>query len=71
MIDLAIGVRTDGVPEDEDIRRWEGWILGQSQGVGCTYLPDGEHRDKAEPPTWSAAVRSTIRTCRRPRRKAA
>lgn len=39
MIDVAIGVRTDGVPEDEDIRRWEGWILGQSQGVGCTYLP--------------------------------
>jgi len=39
MIDVAIGVRTDGVPEDEDIRRWEGWILGQWRGMGCTHLP--------------------------------
>ena len=30
MIAVADGERADGAPDDEDIRRWEGWILGRS-----------------------------------------
>jgi hypothetical protein len=30
MLDVALGVRADGLPEADDAaRRWEGWILGQ------------------------------------------
>ena len=29
MIEVIDGRRSEGVPEDEAIRTWEGWILGQ------------------------------------------
>ena len=29
MIEVAEGRRSDGAPDDESVRRWEGWILGQ------------------------------------------
>jgi hypothetical protein len=34
MIDVATGIRPDGAPQDDDVRRWEGWILGQSSVAG-------------------------------------
>ena len=30
MIEVAEGRRSDGAPDDEPVRRWEGWILGQT-----------------------------------------
>ena len=32
MIQVADGRRSDGAPDDEPVRRWEGWILGLSTG---------------------------------------
>ncbi|MBM7322380.1 hypothetical protein JS562_04460 [Agrobacterium sp. S2] len=29
MIDVVDGRRTEGVPEADDVKTWEGWILGQ------------------------------------------
>lgn len=31
MIDVASGNRSDGAPDDPDIRNWEGWILGHNR----------------------------------------
>ena len=32
MLAVVLGLRGDGAPSDEAIRRWEGWILGQRDG---------------------------------------
>jgi len=30
MIEVVLGFRSEGAPVDEDVRKVEGWILGQS-----------------------------------------
>jgi hypothetical protein len=55
MIEVAEGRRSDGAPDDAAVRRWEGWILGQTtKGAGPAL-------DKAPHPEGPKAARHSQR----------
>lgn len=54
MIDVVDGRRSPGAPDTDDVRRWEGWILGRegrvagqvpADGVSEVDLPSAERKD--------------------------
>ena len=50
MIEVAEGRRSDGAPDDEPVRRWEGWILGQSARGSPACLDQAPSADGVQGP---------------------
>jgi hypothetical protein len=51
LIAVLDGRRADTIPEDDMVRRWEGWVLGQAMPPATPPSPPRDENSRADSPS--------------------